>query len=74
MTPTPPEPRSPRDVFLLAQHNPVVARHLAAWTSGAFASWEDMLVSLVVELEGQLRRRTADYNHRVEHFLLTLGR
>jgi len=70
MAPTPPPPRCPADVFALASSDPAVARHLAAWTSGAFASFEDMLISLVVELS----RRRAEYGDRVQQFLLTLGR
>jgi len=70
MRPAPARPHSPADVFALAHSDPTVARHLAAWTSGAFASFEDMLISLVVELA----RNRADFAHRIDRYLLTLGR
>lgn len=70
MTTPPRRPLSPSDVFALAATDADVARHLAAWTSGSFASFEDMLVSLVCTLSA----KRADYGERVNRFLSTLSR
>lgn len=38
------------DLFKLAEHDPTLRRHLDAWHSGAFVTFDDMLISLVCEL------------------------